>query len=64
MPRLVVDRSGSMADPMAPGAGTKAQAVRSASRLFFDLMRVDVGDRRLVCSSSTPAWTCSSRVLT
>jgi Mg-chelatase subunit ChlD len=40
---LVLDRSGSMSEPMA--IGTKESAVRSASRLFVELMRPDVGDR-------------------
>lgn len=40
---LVLDRSGSMAEPMR--VGTKEQAVRGASRLFFELLRLDVGDR-------------------
>ena len=40
---LVLDRSGSMSEAMA--IGTKETAVRSASRLFVELMRPDVGDR-------------------
>lgn len=41
---LILDRSGSMSEPMAVG-GSKEAAVRSASRLFVELMRPDVGDR-------------------
>ncbi len=40
---LVIDRSGSMNEPMQ--VGTKVQAVRQSSRLLFELLRTDVSDR-------------------
>lgn len=48
---LVLDRSGSMAEPML--VGTKEQAVRRAARLFFELMRADVGDRAALIQFNT-----------
>ncbi len=48
---LVLDRSGSMSEPMA--IGTKESAVRSASRLFVELMRADVGDRMALLQFNT-----------
>lgn len=52
---LILDRSGSMSESMK--VGTKIEALRNASHLFFNLLRDNVGDRAAIVQFNSNAST-------